>query len=158
MTRTSVLSRPGTTAVVDARPRPSKGGYWLGAAVVIVGFIVAAVWGTFAVMRVYERVDAFPRTDVPGSVAMDLEQGAGQVIYYEQPVDTAMPVLADLNVVVTGPTGEGIPVGRYGGDLRYDLPGGDGTIGHALATFEPPASGTYEVETTGTSRIPGAIA
>jgi hypothetical protein len=159
MATTPTLERPPARPDVGpARPRPSRRGYAIGAAIAIVGLIVAVVWGTVAVVRLYDRVDAFPRAAVPGTVAVGLEAGQDRVVYYEQPTGTPMRGLAQLDLAVAGPNGEAVALERYVGDLRYDLPGGRETIGHAMATFEAPTSGTYEITANGTAPLGGGLA
>ena len=105
MATTPTLERPPRYDVGSAAARPTTRGYWIGGVIALVGFLVAVIWGAFSVVNLYDRVDAFPRTAVTGSVDVRLDAGEDRVIFYEQPVGTQVPSLADLELSVTGPMG-----------------------------------------------------
>jgi hypothetical protein len=153
---TPLLERQPRSAVGRADRRPTVGGYWVGGAIAMTGFVVAATWGAFSIVNLYDRVESFPRTAVPGSFVLQLDAGAERVIFYEQPVGTRMQSLADLRVTVTGPDGN-VAVDRYLADLRYDLPGASETIGRAVGTFNATIRGSYEVTAVGSAPHGGAI-
>jgi hypothetical protein len=81
----------------------------------------------------------FSRTSIPGTLALRLPEATGRVVYYK---GLGMPALELLNLRVTGPRGEPIPVQPYQGNIEYNAP--SDASGHAVGTFQTITAGTYK--------------
>lgn len=143
--------------------RPSTTWFWVAGLLAFVGLVGAVVWGVLDYQELQNRLDALPRTTVPGVATVDVSAPQGLTIYYEDPsADGGFVVQADntstlrfspVEVTVTGPSGETIPTAPYETDLRFDV--GD-RVAVALATFDAPTGGTYTVTVAGDDVPAGA--
>lgn len=132
--------------VEKPRPSPSTAGYWTGAILALVGFAVVGAIAVGAMVRMNDRINAFPRMSVPGVMTVRLEGSTGRTLYIE---GIAPMPLAAFDLHITDPNGGDIAVRAYGFDTRYDVPGSGGTIGNAVGTFVSTVSGPYRIEVTG---------
>jgi hypothetical protein len=138
-------SEPRSPGVVPHRPdqphRPSRAGYAVGALITVAGLVAGIVWGVSSYTAYLDRIEQFPRIDVPGSGSVQLAAGE-YVLYYEgrggPPVDLSIAVSRD---------GVEVETGVYVGDLRYDAP--DGLVGQATRTFRARSAGHYTIDVNG---------
>ena len=101
----------------------------------LVGFAIVGAIAVGAIVRMNDRINAFPRMSVPGVMTVRLEGSTGRTLYIE---GIAPMPLAAFDLQITDPNGSDIAVRAYGLDTRYDLPGSGGSIGHAVGTFRAP--------------------
>lgn len=128
---------------------------WTAAGLLVVGLAVSALWGLSTYESLQDRLDALPRTDVPGEVTFAVDAPQGVTVFYEDPAASRAFVVqsnrtstlgaSPVGLRVAGPDGSHEPV-RYERDLRFDV---DGRVAAALATFDAPAAGTYTLHVTG---------
>jgi hypothetical protein len=135
------------------RPKASKAGYAWAAVILVAGLVAGTTVGVATYLEMRDRIDRFARTSIPGSVAVNIGEPGGRVIYYEGAGE--MPLVA-LGVRVTGPDGSSVRVSTYGADLRYDAPGSQ--MGHAVGTFDASTVGRYEVSSDATAPPGAALA
>ncbi|HVF13344.1 MAG TPA: hypothetical protein VM942_02025 [Acidimicrobiales bacterium] len=123
-------------------PGPSKKGYWVGAALIAVGIIGAVIWGVTGILSFQKTVQDFQRVDANGEGEITLDKAGGYVIYYEGP-NADEGVVPDGAALLTGPSGEEVPLEDYDTDLTYN----DGDhAGSAVLTFDIDTPGTYLLE------------
>lgn len=135
----------------DVGPRetmPSTLGYWVGALVGVLGLALVGALVVMTVVRMDDHVDAFARTEIPGTVTVSLEASEGRTIYVE---GLAPLPLAALDIRVTDPNGNDVVVRPYGLEFRYDVPGFPGAVGYAIGTFRTTIGGSYRLEADGTA-------
>ena len=142
---------------MEAAQRPSTAWYWWAAVLVLVGVVGAAAWGFGTYRMLQHRLDALPRTGVPGEVTVGVDGPTGLTVFYEDPnAPGTFIVQADaigdntlasspVTVTVTGPSGP-VPTAAYATDLRFDV---NGRVATALKTFDAPTAGTYTVQVAG---------
>lgn len=128
-------------APAGAPRRPSRAGYWLGAALIALGVLGAVAWFVVGIMRFGDRVDDLQRVDAPGARVMTFSEGR-KAIYYEGPggEDADVPSLE----IAIAPVGGGPPldVGSHGGEVTYSI---SGHAGRSVAGFDVPRDGRYRV-------------
>jgi hypothetical protein len=126
------------------RRRPGSGGYWLGAAAIVLGVVLAAVAIVRGVVGFTDKIDGFDRVPVPGEATVTLDEG-GQTLFYEvrglRDDDTIPVPPMDVQIVPVG-GGGALPIGTYDSDLTYST-GGRSAV--AVATVDVPADGDYTV-------------
>jgi hypothetical protein len=135
----------------DARRRdtmPSTLGYWTGTLVGILGLALVGALVVMTVGRMSDHIDAFPRTEIPGTVTVGLDASTGRTIYVE---GLAPLPLTALDLHVTDPNGNEVVVRPYGLELRYDVPGFPGAVGYAIGTFRTTIGGSYRMQAEGTA-------
>lgn len=133
--------------MVDSPPRdPARIGYLLAAVVVAAGLVGAMVWGVLN-FGVWSDIDDFPRAEIPGEVTVDVEEPGRQIVYYERRGwFVTVPVAVDLDVRVTDPTGEAVPVTPRSGAENYQQLR---LVGQSLAEFEATTIGPHTVTVDG---------
>jgi hypothetical protein len=136
---------------------PSAGWIWLGSAIGALGLAAAIVWGVIGVTGYLNRVNDLARMPVPGQMTVQIASGE-QFVYYEGQRAGSPASLGQLGIQMTDPQGNTVALEPYRLDLRYDAPGNDGLIGHALATFRASGTGAYRVSATGTAPAGARIA
>ena len=98
---------------------------------------------------VLEAVEDFDRTDVPGTLAVTIEDPGGYSIYHEFPgaSDSGFRSLVqEPDLRLTDPSGDEVQLHPYTSLVTYAW----GTIeGRGLYTFRAEAPGTYELEADG---------
>jgi hypothetical protein len=152
--RSAVSSIPVRAApATPVHVKKPAAGYWIAASVAIAGLLAGAIWGAFLFTGLRDHVSGFARATVPGSTLVTITQATGGVVYFE---GSGPVTLVRLRVDVTGPAGAPVQVQSYGGDLRYDAPGG--RVGHAVATFDASSPGVYMVTTSATGLGDGRLA
>jgi hypothetical protein len=122
----------------------------------LVGLIGTVAWGFLDYRGLVDRLDALPRTTVPGEVAVTAGAADTMTIFYEDPsvgggfvvqsAGTNTLTSPPVEVSVTGPDGQAIGTAPYERDLRFDH---DGRVVTAMETFQAPTAGTYTIEVTG---------
>ena len=124
-------------------PGPSKKGYWLGAAIIVLAGLGAIVWFGLGFSRFSDRIDGFQRVPTNSQGEVTFDETGGYVIYFEGPG-------ASEGEIPTGqaqltPVGGGDPVALddYESDFTYDLNGHEGV---AVLTFDVDQPGTYLLE------------
>ncbi len=137
--------------------RPSARWFWFAGGLAILGVIGAVAWGFLTYSSLENRLEALPRTAVPGQVAVQVDQPQGMTIFYEDPQASGTFIVqasrgesrtladAPVTVTVTGPSGS-VPTAVYENDLRFHV---SGRVATALATFDAPVAGTYTVRVAG---------
>jgi hypothetical protein len=116
---------------------------YLGASLVLVaGLAAALVVGTSATLALVASPSGFDRTPVGSPAVVNVP--AGRVVVYHE--GAPGPAFARLGLAVTGPDGAAVPVTPYPGTLQYDTEHGLGT---AVAVFDAPTAGTYQVASDG---------
>lgn len=134
---------------VPAEPtwdRPNRGpmsGFWVAGAAAVVGVAAALVWIVVAALSDVGSPEELARGDLPGSVTTHVEEPQSVVVYYE---GDPVPGLDRLDLRVTGPEGDLVPVTPYLLDLEYDSPATPGVVGRAVAGFDAKRAGSYRVD------------
>ncbi len=72
-------------AMSTTGPGPSKKGYWIGGAIIVVAGIIAIAWFGLGFSRFSDKVEAFQRVPANGSGEVTLDEAGGYVIYFEGP-------------------------------------------------------------------------
>ena len=114
------------------------------AGILVVGLVGSVLWGLTTYQSLQDRLDALPRTDVPGEVTFEVAEPQGVTVFYEDPAaERAFVVQANqastlatspVDLAVSGPDGAHA-LARYERDLRFDI---DGRVAAAVATFDAP--------------------
>lgn len=137
--------------------RQLSGRLWTAVAILVAGVVGSVAWGLLTYESLQGRLEALPRTDVPGEVTVEVDQPQGLTIFYEDQASEQGFVVrsnristitsSPVELSVTGPSGP-LELARYERDLRLDV---DGRVATALATFDADAAGTYTVHVAGES-------
>ena len=123
--------------------RASMSGFWVAGVAVVVGVAAALVWGVVAAVSEVGSTEDLARGDLPGSVTTHVTEPQSLVVYYE---GDPVPGLNRLDLRVTGPEGELVPVTPSLLDLEYDSPVTPGVVGRAVARFDAKQAGSYRVD------------
>ena len=123
--------------------RASMSGFWVAGAAVVVGVAAALVWGVVAAVSEVGSTEDLARGDLPGSVTTRVTEPQSLVVYYE---GDPVPGLNRLDLRVTGPEGDLVPVTPSLLDLEYDSPVTPGVVGRAVARFDAKRAGSYRVD------------
>lgn len=145
--RTDIQPPTAVSPPPSAHGRPSRSWLWPGIGVAAVGVVAGLVFGFSSYRDSQEKIDAFARMAVPGTMAVQIADPARQVVYYEG--DPAVGI-DDLMVGIVGPGGVAVAVAPYEGELVYERT--DLTLGRAVASFNAAQTGPYEIEVTGVDR------
>jgi hypothetical protein len=125
------------------RRRPSRFGYGLGGAIVLLA-VAGGVALLVASLRVGGKVADYQRVPIPGRGEVSLEAGE-QVIFLEPNEDGhAAPSEPVTVVVASSATGRALRLSPYFGSFTYDF---GGHSGRAYRTFRADAPGRYVVVT-----------
>ena len=93
---------------------PSTGWYWIAAGLALVGVLGAIALGAVGYVQLQDRLEALPRTDVPGTVTVDVDGPQGVTVFYEDPTQGGFVARAGdantlrfspVDLAVTGPDG-----------------------------------------------------
>ncbi len=137
-------------APADLRPRTT--GYWVGGALVGVGFLVGALLLGLAVSHsigefrdLGDDVDAMDRISVPGEGVVTIDGAGDRVIYVEggggaAPIATLSPT--EVTVESIAPDSTPIPVRNVSVSETYDLSGHSGRAALEFTVDEP---GDYRI-------------
>jgi len=142
------LAPPRRPDVRRRETMPSTLGYWIGTLVGVLGLALVGALVVMTVGRMNDHIDAFARTEIPGTVTVSLEASEGRTIYVE---GLAPLPLAALDLRITDPNGKDLVVRPYGLELRYDVPGFPGAVGYAIGTFRTTIGGSYRLQAEGTA-------
>jgi hypothetical protein len=119
----------------------SRMGYWIGAALIVLGVAGGTLFGVLSFTGMGDVVDDFVRAPAPGMVRAELE-ARKYVVYLEGP-GAGRDFVPPVEFYVVDPAGGGLlATAGYGGSLTYSMGGHSGT---AQATVTPPRAGTYEL-------------
>lgn len=127
----------------DAGVGPSKKGYWVGAAIVVVAGIAAIVWFATGFKSFSDTIDNFQRVPVNGEGEVTFDDTGGYVLYYEGPgaSDGDIPTGQAQLTPVAG--GESLDLDDYDSELTYEIGGHSGV---AVLTVDIEEPGTYLLE------------
>lgn len=143
----STVVRPTT---VTGQPPPSRqnrqsrSGYRLGIGIAAVGLFAGLIFGITSYQDSQQKIDTFARLAVPGSVIVQVDEPAQQVLYYEG--DDSVGI-NDLAIGIIDPAGATVAIAPFEGELIYETT--DLTLGRAIASFDAGQVGAYEVEVSG---------
>lgn len=130
-------------------------GLWTAGGILLAGVIGALLWGLLAYQSLGDRLEALPRTGVPGEVTFAVDAPRGVTVFYEDTRGSEgfVVVTNQVSTITTSPVELSIDgpdgpheLARYQRDLRFDV---DGRVATALATFDAPAAGTYTLQVSG---------
>ncbi|MEI8406505.1 MULTISPECIES: hypothetical protein [unclassified Kribbella] len=122
-------------------------GYWLAGAIALAGLVLGVTLGFTSFRDAQRRLDSFDGTSIPGTMSLRIDQPTSRVVYYEGGDRTVR--YDDLSITVTDPVGSPVDVTPYQGELVYEKV--DLTEGRAVATFDAPSAGVYEIQVSGVS-------
>jgi hypothetical protein len=138
---TAPLDPTAHPAHPDGPKRPSSAGYWIAAAIFVVGCFSAVLWFGIAVFSALDATDDYGRMAVPGIESFQLDEG-DWVIYHEYR-GAGTTRLPEPDVVVEDPSGRQVQLYYPGVSIDYDFGGNEGV---AIAEFEAFEAGTYTIE------------
>lgn len=129
------------------RLKPSGWWFVVAAAIGIGGIGAAVAIGVATAMGFSDRIDDFPRADVPGSEKVTLAAD-GYIVYLEFPGagDETFGLDPSVDINITGPDGDPVDLEPYGGSATYSTGDHEGS---ALYTFTAEESGDYTVTIEG---------
>ncbi|HET9290143.1 MAG TPA: hypothetical protein VFQ49_03610 [Actinomycetes bacterium] len=172
---------------LHARKRPSTAGYWVAAAVAVLGLTAAFLWGALGSTTTQDRVDGLDRLAVPGATTVSVTDPGTMVMYHESAGEVAGSVQPTANAriaatrwdpgtrtIVTVPYAGVTPTWQQLG-LQVTGPGGaavpvgtyrssarydlePGRAGRAVATFQVTAAGPYRVSAAGATEAGATLA
>jgi hypothetical protein len=149
------MSRPAIDRT-DRSAEVARSRHRAAALIAAVAVVVAIVWGLLVVWDLGQEIDDFPRADIPGAITAELEADEPYVVYYERRAwFVAAPTEVDLQIVITGPDGDLVPVTLQDGTEGYRLPR---LVGQAEAAFEPVEQGEHTITVDGLGIDDGATA
>ncbi|NLX23190.1 MAG: hypothetical protein GXY55_16180 [Phycisphaerae bacterium] len=128
--------------------RPGRWLYGLAAALLVVGFIVAAGCTISMIRMIMQAGEGFTRIVVPGEGVVQVDEPVTLTIYHEYSgwVDgqtySNPKNLPTLKVAVTGPDGQPVPVQAGGANETYTMGAREGV---ALSRFDASQTGEYRV-------------
>ena len=149
---------PVSLAPFRAPPRVSAAGFWIGGLLTAAAIIGAVCWVIVAYFDYQHRIDSYPRMAIPSTATVQITDTGTRVVFYESNRGTSAPVMTDLGLTVTSPSGATVPVTSYGGDLRYDVPGHHARIGHGVAQFHADEIGPYQIRSAPAAGVTGTLA
>lgn len=145
---------PGAPPVAPpaTRIRPSWVWYLVAGLVALAAVAGAIVLAALGVVRFFDRIDDLQRVVVPGESTVEIDDPGGYTIYFEYRGAAGGEDFLDgedppqgLQVEVTGPDGQPVPIEPYSG--RFVYADGDNE-GSAQWTFDAPQAGAYVVRGT----------
>jgi hypothetical protein len=130
-----------------AAVRPSRLGYLLGLAVVVVGVGASTAFLITTTLTYQSQVEAFQRVDVPGERSIRFDHTGMYTVYGELPSSSAQGSVLQPAVTVTDASGAPVDISMAENqttlsDYSYQL-----DYGFALGTFEVASPGAYTVTT-----------
>ena len=132
-------------------PQPSRAGYILAAALLVLSVTVAAGGVIVTARAVSHRVETFQRVGVPGTAPLRFDAPGSYTIYYEAAGvgDEATGVtLPPVHLTLSrAETGAAVPLARYHGSFNYNIAGHDGV---AVATLRVERAGRYQLRADAT--------
>lgn len=141
---------------MDARRTPSASWYGVAGFLAFASLVAAVAWGLGSYQQLQDRLEALPRTAVPGTIVVAVGTAQSVTVFYEDPVvaggfavqasGTSKLRAAPVELTVTDASQRPVATTPYGTDLRFDI--GD-RVAIASATFDAPAAGHYTVEVAG---------
>ena len=124
-------------------PGPSKKGYWVGAAVIVVSGIAAIAWFGLGLARFSHRIDSFQRVSANGSGEVTFDEPGGYVIHFEAPGASGGDIPSGQAQLTPVDGGDPVPLETYESDFTYAL---GGHSGRAVLTAQIETPGTYTLE------------
>src|SRR5947207_5787811 len=108
-----------TGPAAEVRRRPSTRGYWLAAALALVGVLGAGAWVFASYARAAADPAAFTRVATTGPAAVTIDRAGTYAVYYEAPYGMMMGSAPGMSV--TGPAGRTLAM-RPGYGMRDAAP------------------------------------
>ncbi|MEA2829125.1 MAG: hypothetical protein QOG43_3564 [Actinomycetota bacterium] len=133
-------------------PGPSKRGYWLGGAIIVVAGIVAIAWFGLGFSRFSDRIDNFQRVSTNGSGEVTFDKAGGYVIYFEAPGASDGDIPSGQAQLTPVDGGDPVPLESYDADFTYDI-GGHSGVAVLTADIQAPGSYTLESEAEGEGEL-----
>ncbi len=124
--------------------RQTRSLFWPGIGVTAVGVVAGLVIGITSYQDSQQEIANFARVSVPGTVTVEVDEPARQVVYYEGDQNIG---IEDLVVDIIAPGGNSVAVASYEGELIYEIT--DLVLGRAIASFDAAQIGAYEIEVSG---------
>ena len=131
-----------TGPAAEVRRRPSTRGYWLAAALALVGVLGAGAWVFASYARAAADPAAFTRVATTGPAAVTIDRAGTYAVYYEAPYGMMMGSAPGMSV--TGPDGRTLAM-RPGYGMRYAVPGRPGCFGRMAGRFRADRPGRYQM-------------
>lgn len=131
-------------------PRPSRAGYWIGAALGVAGLAVGILLLVLSVGGVAREIERLERVPVPGQTVLSLAAGE-HAIYQEGVGNPPLPGAVTVTVQDAG-GGQPIPLRPFGMPFTYEA---GGRSGRGANTFRVARDGRYRV-TAGAAPNSGA--
>ncbi len=128
----------------EGSARPSAAGYWIAAAVFLVGSIGAIVWFVVALVGAITLPNDFFTMSVPGEGRVALDEGVYS-LFQEHP-DSLTRSGPTPRVEIVAPDGTTVAQRGLTGSQTYTV---GGRSGQAFAEFTAPVTGTYTVRAFG---------
>ncbi|HEX7276104.1 MAG TPA: hypothetical protein VF244_01905 [Acidimicrobiales bacterium] len=122
---------------------PSRKGYWVGAALILVGVVGAVLWFVFGFMSFSDTIDDFQRVPVNGEGEVTFDDTGGYVLYFEGPGASDGDVPAGQAQLTPVAGGESLELESYDSELSYSMSGHSGV---AVLTVDIEEPGTYLLE------------
>jgi hypothetical protein len=120
----------------------SAAGYWIGAAILVLGCGGALVWFVVVIVGLVQAPDDFDRFTVPGSTVVTLDDG-DWMIYHEYAGADSGSYLQQPAIDVTGPNGRPVSLFAVGTSYTYSTGSYDGV---GIYEFDAPTAGAYTIE------------
>ena len=124
-------------------PGPSKKGYWLGAAIIVLAGLGAIVWFGLGFSRFSDRIDGFQRVPTNSQGEVTFDDTGGYVIYFEGPGASEGEIPTGQAQLTPIEGGDPVALDDYESDFTYDLNGHEGV---AVLTLDIARPGTYLLE------------
>jgi hypothetical protein len=132
-----------TTPTAGGPTRRRVGWFVAAAAVVVLGLLTALGWAVVGVVAAWQAPDGFARTELPGTVAVQVTDTGTQWLYYEHTDGTDVASLDGIGIRIVGPDGQAVSSQKTELAMVYDAK--DGALGTAIGTFDATTRGTYTV-------------
>jgi len=132
------------SGATPAGRQPSTGGYWIAAAVFLLGTVGSIIWFVVSIVNTISLPDGFDRIPVPGERTIRLEEGEWTLYHEYRGATTGFA--ADPDVVITGPDGDEVPVRSVTVEESYEVGGREG---RAFGKFTADVAGAYTVTVLG---------
>ncbi len=131
---------------------PSKKGYWVGGAIIVLAGIGAIVWFAVGLMSFSDKIEDFQRVPVNGEGEVTLDEAGGYVIYYEGPGASDGDTPSGQAELTPASGGESVALDDYDESLTYDI-GDHSGVAVLTADIERPGSYVLASESEGSGEL-----